>query len=305
MSVPVHARPRPAVRIPFRWLAVLPALFAVALFAVYPTGLLLAMAFFDVSAIGGVFRWDFVGLDNFGRAAGDEVFRAALWNTGAFVAVTTAAQVVLGTLLALLVGWSRGLSGVAKNVLLWPAVVAPVVVSVVWWLVLSGEFGALNRVLVAVGLPAQNWLASHSLALPALMLVDIWHWTPIVFIVVYAALRNVDEELLEAGRVDGASEPGLVRHIVLPLLRPAIAAAALLRVIMGLKVFDEMHLLTGGGPGLSTTVISIYIRDVFFGRFDMGYGAALGAAVVLCVGIAVALVVGLRRLPGGDGGGAL
>jgi multiple sugar transport system permease protein len=294
--VPVRVRPR--LRVPFRWLAVLPALFAVGLFAVYPTGLLFAMALFDISAIGGVFRWEFVGLDNVGRAIGDEVFRAALWNTGAFVVVTTAAQIVLGTGLAVLVGWSRVLSGVAKNVLLWPAVVAPVVVSVVWWLLLSGEFGAVNRILATVGLPTQNWLASHTLALPALMLVDVWHWTPLVFIVVYAALRNVDAELLEAGRVDGASEPRLVWHIVLPLLRPAIAAAALLRVIMGLKVFDEMHLLTGGGPGLSTTVISIYIRDVFFGRFDMGYGAALGAAVVVCGGIVIGAGAALRALAG-------
>jgi multiple sugar transport system permease protein len=184
----------------------------------------------------------------------------------------------------------------AKNVLLWPAVVAPVVVSVVWWLVLSGEFGTLNRMLAVAGMPAQNWLASHTYALPALALVDVWHWTPIVFIVVYAALRNVDEALLEAGRVDGASEARLIWHIVLPVLRPAIAAAGLLRVIMGLKVFDEMHLLTGGGPGLSTTVISIYIRDVFFGRFDMGYGAALGTTVVVCVGIVAAATAVVRGL---------
>jgi multiple sugar transport system permease protein len=284
------------VRIPFRWLAVLPALTAVAAFALYPTGLLIGMAFFDVSALGGVFRWDFVGLHNFQRAAGDSTFLTALRNTALFVAGTTAVQVVFGTVLALLVGWSRLLSGMAKNVLLWPAVVAPVVVSVVWWLVLSGEFGTLNRMLAVAGMPAQNWLASHTYALPALALVDVWHWTPIVFIVVYAALRNVDEALLEAGRVDGASEARLIWHIVLPVLRPAIAAAGLLRVIMGLKVFDEMHLLTGGGPGLSTTVISIYIRDVFFGRFDMGYGAALGTTVVVCVGIVAAATAVVRGL---------
>jgi multiple sugar transport system permease protein len=121
--------------------------------------------------------------------------------------------------------------------------------------------------------------------------LDIWHWTPLVFILVYSSLKGIDHDIIEAARVDGAPEARIYQHIVLPLLAPTIGAAALIRLTMGVKAFDEMYLLTHGGPGTATTLISLYIRDVFFDQLHLGYGAAISVLVVLAVAVAIALVL--------------
>lgn len=278
----------------FKVVAVLPLVAFMAVFALYPLVELVRMTFSTVDVQGGAFTWQFSGLANLSRVPDDPVFRVALWNTFLFIVVTTAGTIVIGVALALLVDRSRLLGGIARNVLVWPAIIAPVVVSVIWWLLLSPEFGLLNRVLTQLGLPTQGWLAEEHAALPAVMLVDIWHWTPIVFVLVYAALTAIDTSLYEAARIDGASEWQIVRHVVLPILAPAIVMTAVARVVMGVKVFDEMWLLTHGGPGISTTIVSIHIRGVFFDNVELGYGAALGLTVVVGI-LAVFLAVVLAR----------
>jgi len=242
---------------------------------------LVRMGFSTVSPSRGEFAWEFSGLDNFYTMLGDETFRVALRNTVVFVAAAVALQLIIGTFLAVLVERARYLSGLARNVLVWPAIITPVVISVTWWLILNSEFGVLNYVLDAVGLPHQSWLASTSWALPTLVVVDVWHWTPVVFLLVLAGLASIDQALYEAARVDGASEWRIFWRITLPLLAPTLAIAAMARAILGFKVFDEIFLLTNGGPGTSTEVVSTYVRDVFFEQFNMGYGAFLGITIVI------------------------
>jgi multiple sugar transport system permease protein len=267
----------------FKGAALLPLVLFLVVFAAYPLFELVRMAFSTVDVRGGAFTWQFSGLANLARVPEDGVFATALRNTVVFVAGTTVSTVLLGAGLALLVDRARLLGRVARNVFLWPAVIAPVVVSVIWWMLLSPEFGLLNRLLPLIGLQPQGWLADPDAALPAVMLVDVWHWTPIVFLLVYAALQAVDRNLYEAARIDGASEWQIVRRLTLPLLMPTVLAAAGVRVVMGVKVFDEMFLLTHGGPGVATTIVSIHIQKVFFDDVDLGYGAALGLTVVAAV----------------------
>jgi multiple sugar transport system permease protein len=280
----------------FRLLTVLPLLAFLAVFAVYPIVELVRMSVSDVRFANGAFLWSFAGTDNYARAAPDTTFRYSLLITAVFIAVTVIATVVLGTALAIIVHRSVLLAGIARNVLLWPALIAPVVVSVIWFLVLSPNVGSLNKVLGSLGLEPQGWLGRPAGAIGSIILVDVWHWTPLVFIIVYSALQAIDRELLEAARVDGASEPRVYQRIVLPLLAPTIAAAALIRLTMGAKAFDEMYLLTHGGPGTSTTLISLYIRNVFFDQLQLGYGAALSVIVIGAIGVAVALVMLGRKL---------
>jgi multiple sugar transport system permease protein len=251
------------------------------LFTLYPMFELVRMGFSTVNPSRGEFAWEFSGLDNFYTMLGDETFRVALRNTVVFVAAAVALQLVIGTFLAVLVERARYLSGLARNVLVWPAIITPVVISVTWWLILNSEFGVLNYVLEAVGMPHQSWLASTTWALPTLVVVDVWHWTPVVFLLVLAGLASIDQTLYEAARVDGASEWRIFWRITLPLLAPTLAIAAMARAILGFKVFDEIFLLTNGGPGTSTEVVSTYVRDVFFEQFNMGYGAFLGITIVL------------------------
>lgn len=285
----VPARPGRAVPW-FKYLSVAPlTLFFLGLVA-YPLGQLVWMAFGDVRLVAGDFRWRSVGLDNFERMLDDDIFKTSLWNSLVFVTSTTVLTVVFGGVLALATDWLGRTKQVAQNVLIWPAIVAPVVISVVWLLILSPQIGLLNRILVSLGLERQIWLGQSTGAMGSIIIADVWHWTPIVFLFVYTAMRGIDPHVLEAATVDGAGYLRTVRSIILPLIAPAILGVTAIRIIMGVKAFDEMYLLTFGGPGTATTVITIYLRSVFFDSFEYGYGAALSVTVVLLV-VAVLLLL--------------
>jgi multiple sugar transport system permease protein len=276
--------------------ALLPLAFFLVIFALYPVVQLVRMSLSDVNIVGGEFAWSGTGLSNYAAFADDDVGRYSFLITVVFIAVTVPATVVLGTALAILVHRSVWLAGFARNVLLWPTLIAPVVVSVIWWLILSPNFGTLNKVLESVGLPAQGWLGNPTGAIASIMVVDIWHWSPLVFILIYAAIQGIEPDLLEAAQMDGASEWQSYRHVVLPLLLPAIGAATLIRLTMGAKAFDEMYVLTQGGPGTATTLVSLYIRNVFFDQLDLGYGAAVSVLVIIAIGAVLALIALGRAL---------
>lgn len=280
----------------FRVLTLLPFLGFLLVLTAYPLFELVRMSVSDVRITDGAFVWSFTGTGNYTHAGTDATLHHSLLVTLAFIVVTVPVTVVLGTIFALLVDRSVLLAGIARNVLVWPALIVPVVVSVIWFLVLSPNVGMLNKLLASVGLGPQGWLGEPTGALASVMIVDVWHWTPLVFILVYSAVQGIDPHLIEAACVDGASGLRTYRHIVLPLLAPAIGAAALIRITMGAKTFDEMYLLTHGGPGTSTTLISLYIRDVFFDQLHLGYGAALSLIVIVAVGFVLALVYLGRRL---------
>ena len=129
--------------------------------------------------------------------------------------------------------------------------------------------------------------------MPSVVLVDLWHWTSFMFLIILAGLESMPQEVNEAARVDGASEFQILRYVTLPLLRPTLITAIMLRTIFAFKVFDEIFLLTSGGPGTATEVISLYIYKVFSGQFRLGYASflALGLSVIISV-----FVIFYRRL---------
>lgn len=285
--------------VPFRVAALLPLAVFLLVFAAFPMVQLVRMSVSDVDIVGGDFVWSPTGLSNYAEFPGDDIARYSFLITIVFIAVTVPTTVVLGTLLAVLVHRSTVLAGLARNVLLWPALIAPVVVSVIWWLILSPNFGTLNKVLESLGLPQQGWLGSPAGAVTSIIVVDVWHWTPLVFILIYAAVQGIEPDLIEAAQVDGANEWQVYRHIVVPLLVPAIVAASLIRLTMGAKAFDEMYVLTKGGPGTATTLVSLYIRNVFFDRLDLGYGAAISVLVIVAIAVALILIaIGRALRPG-------
>ncbi|WP_240760083.1 carbohydrate ABC transporter permease [Phytoactinopolyspora endophytica] len=281
----------------FKYLSVAPLVVLLVAFVGYPVFELIKTSLGRVRLEQGQFLWEFAGFDNFSRVFRDELFLTSLKNSAVFIVATVVLTLVFGIALALVVDRAAGrLQRVAQNILIWPAIVAPVVVSVVWLLILSPQIGLLNRILDSLGLPEQGWLGQPFGAMASVIAVDVWHWTPIVFLLVYTALRAIDSSVLEAALVDGATYWQTLRSIIFPILTPAIVGAAVIRIIMGVKVFDEMYLLTFGGPGTATTVISIYIRDVFFEDFNFGYGAALSVTVVMLVLAVFAVALGVRRI---------
>jgi multiple sugar transport system permease protein len=298
-GAPAPPRPRGARRPEdrrFRLLSLLPLVAFLLIFAAYPLVQLVQMSFSEVNIRGGEFVSRFAGFTNYASFFGDEIAEYSFVITALFIAVTVPATVILGLLLAILVHRSVLLVGFARSVLLWPALIAPVVVSVIWWLILTPNFGTLNKIFEAFGIPPQGWLGSPTGAVIAIMVVDIWHWTPLVFVLLYTAIQGVDPEILEAGRVDGANDRQLYWYIVLPQLAAAIGAAALIRLTMGAKAFDEMYVLTQGGPADATTLVSLYIRNVFFDQLELGYGAAVSIMVILAVAVALGLVALGRAL---------
>ena len=269
----------------FRLLAIVPLLLALLVLTLYPATQLLRMAVSDVALTSGGTIWSFVGLEHLGTLMQDRVAWIALQNTLIFTVVVVPVEGALGLLLAYLVSQVRVLGTFYKTVLIVPLLLPPIAIGALWRLMLDYNYGVINVMLARIGIAGPPWLADPALALPAVMFVDVWHWTSFMFLIFLAGVSSIPGELAEAAEVDGASPVQVFRHIVLPILKPTIVVALMMRTILAFKVFDVPYLLTGGGPGTATEMVNIYIEKVFFQQFRVGYGSMLTllAALVLSV----------------------
>lgn len=272
-----------------------PFILYLAIFAAYPFYRLVELSLSTVEVSNGKFVFDVAGFQNYLALLNEpSVWRTAGINV-VFMFGAVTGSMVAGILGAFLVDRSRYLGKLAQNVFIWPAVVTPVVVSVAWLLILHPTVGGLNKVLTTLGLPGQEVLNSETSALITVVLVDMWHWTPIVFLFVYTALKGLDTELLAAARVDGASEWQVRWHIALPLLLPTILGVTAVRLIQTTKAFDEVYVLTGGGPNGATELLSLEIRRLFFDQTEYGLASALSVVLILIVAIVALMAALLRR----------
>jgi multiple sugar transport system permease protein len=166
-----------------------------------------------------------------------------------------------------------------------------------WRLMYNPEFGIIGYLGEIIANVRLDMLGSTSTALLAVIIVDVWHWTPFMFLILLAGLEGLPEEVLEAAHVDGASSLQRVRFVILPMLWPAIVVAFVFRSIGAFKVFDQIYLLTSGGPGVSTEVLSLYVYKVFFQQNELGYGAliALVTIAIVCSYLAVFWISQRRR----------
>lgn len=229
---------------------------------------------------GEAARWS---LSNFARLASDKFFLEALAHTFIYAVVALTFEFLLGLGLAIML--DRPLRGrsLFRSALLIPMMLPPVVVGVVWRLMLNPDFGAINGTLKSAGIPTESltWTASPLLALASVIAVDIWQWTPFMFLVLLAGLQAIPQEPYEAAIVDGSSAWQTFCHVTLPLLKPAILIALLLRTMDLLRVFDQIFILTEGGPGFSTETVSLYIYRTAFRFSDFGYAAAMSFVLLL------------------------
>ena len=224
-------------------------------------------------------RW--VGLDNFIRLlTRDPQFLTSAMNTAIVVVGTVVIQTVLGVAVALLLDQKLKLTGLATTLLLIPLALAPAVVGLLFSSLLSGSLGPINYWLEAIGLPAPSWLGDARWALPSVILVDTWQWTPFMILLTLAGLRSLPQEPIEAAVVDGASSWQRFRYVKLPMLLPVLTVAVLLRAIDSFKTFDLVFLLTFGGPGTATTTMSFYGYKVGLQAFDIGRASAIAFLMV-------------------------
>lgn len=269
--------------------ALLPFVIFLAIFAIYPLYEMFRLSFMRTEIFNGEFLSEFTGLDNFRKIPDDPQAINAIKVTLLFSLLCVIFTIILGIAGAIMVQSSKIFKNWARNIFVWPAVVAPVVVSVMWLLILDPTVGLINKILQSLGQQPQIWLDSKTGAFISVVVVDVWHWTPVVFLFIYAGLNGINQEIIEAARVDGASERQIVRRIILPILLPTIAVIALLRTIMSIKAFDEMYLLTKGGPEGATSLISLHIRKIFVEVLDFGYASALSLCIVAVLALTVAL----------------
>jgi len=290
-------RERPADRW-FRWGTLAPAVVVLVVLTAWPILNLLWMSLNTIEFSRAGASFTFTPVENFRRLAGDQLFRISLWVTLLFVIASVTIEMVLGFLLALVVsGVGRG-KGLIRTLMILPILVPPVAIGSMWKLMYNYDFGILNQAAALVGLGPIGWLSNTSLALWSVVIVDVWHWTPLVFLILFAGVEGLPREVIEAARVDGATTGQIVRRIIIPLMAPAIAVAFVFRSILAFKVFDQIFLLTSGGPGTATEVVSLRLYHVFFKENDLGYGALLSVVVILCVVAFLASAGGLARRVG-------
>jgi multiple sugar transport system permease protein len=215
----------------------------------------------------------------------DPLFWNSFLLTLKFVVVAVAMEFVIGFALALLIFKYVVRQRLLTTLLLIPMMLAPVAVGLIWRLLLQGDFGMVIYYLRSVGLLAQNAavLSQPDLVFPAIVAIDIWQWTPFVTLVMLAGLMSLPRSPFEAAMMDGAGPRRIFLDVMLPLLRPIIALVLLLRGIDAFKEFDKVFIMTGGGPGTLTELVSIYAYRVNFRNWDLGYGAAVAFMVYLVV----------------------
>lgn len=267
----------------FRHWSLLPAVLVFAVLTGYPVVNLLRMSVSTVEFRGGSEVWSFTPGQNWSALLTDPGLAATVVNTLVFVAGAVIAEMLLGLGLALLVGSMMRGKGLMRTIMIVPILVPPVAIGSMFKLMYNHDFGLFNQALAVFGLGPVSWLGSPSLALWSVVLVDIWHWVPFVFLILFAAVEGIPPDLLEAAHVDGASRAQTIRLIVLPLLRPAIVVAFLFRAILAFKVFDEVFLLTSGGPGTATELVNLHLYKVFFEQNRLGYGALLSLAIIAAI----------------------
>jgi len=236
-------------------------------------------------------------LGNFARLLSDNFFLTAMAHTFVYAVAALTCEFLLGLGLALLLNSQIRGRGLFRAALLVPMMLPSVVAGVVWRLLLNPNFGAVNGTLKQIGIDTEplTWTASPSLAMLSVIAVDVWQWTPFVFLVLLAGLQAIPQEPYEAALIDGSSRWQTFRHVTLPLLKPAILIVLLLRTMDLLRVFDQIFILTEGGPGFATETISLYIYRAAFRFFDFGYAAAMSFVLLALTNVISAVYIRLLQ----------
>jgi len=230
---------------------------------------------------------------NFTRLFADNFFWTAMAHTFVYAAAALTCEFLLGLGLALLLNKPiRGRRFIRASLLV-PMMLPTVVVGVVWRLMLNPNFGAINGTLKQFGIDTESltWTASPKLAMLSVIAVDVWQWTPFVFLVLLAGLQAIPQEPYEAALIDGSSPWQTFWHVMLPLLKPSILIVLLLRTMDLLRVFDQIFILTEGGPGFATETISLYIYRAAFRFFDFGYAAAMSFVLLALTNVISAIYI--------------
>lgn len=255
-------------------LMVIPLLVVIAIFFVYPLTQIFYLSFYEYTPL---VEKKFLGFGAYARVLSDEVFIATILRSLIFVGVTVGANLMIGMGFALLT--YKEVPGVKllRTILIIPMLFIPAASAITWSLLYNEQIGLINHFLKAIGIRPREWLAHGSTAFPAVMVADIWGWLPFVYLILLAGLQSLPTECFEAADIDGASAWQKFWHVTLPMMEPIIAIATILKSLDAFRTFVYMWVMTRGGPGDSTQVLSTLIFSKAFRLFKYGSGSTMAA----------------------------
>jgi multiple sugar transport system permease protein len=268
----------------FFWILLSPALTVLAAVTLLPFLFLFSTSLTPLNLARPATWWDFSApLANFAELLSDHRFLDSLGVQFRLSVFTVGFQLLLGLGAAILLNRRSRFLEAIRALFIIPMVLPPIVVAIMWKVLFTPDISVLNWALGVLGLPQPAWLADPFLALPAIIIADIWEWFPFTLLMLLAALQMIPAEPLEAARIDGAGSWQVFRHVVLPLLRPAIVVTVLFRLIESVKAFPLIFVMTGGGPGTVTEATNYYAFLQGFNYSLIGYSAAISVVVLVSV----------------------
>ena len=263
------------------YLFIAPVIILFGIFRVIPSIQTLLYSFYKVELLKG--RFTFIGLENFYSLLTDETFRKATINTMTYVVAIVPLSAFLGLLLAVLFNAKFHLKEFFKAVYFSPMVTSTVAAAMVWWWMYNPQFGIFNVLLKLIGVPEQPWLMSSRMALPSIIIFSVWKNLGYNMIVYLAGLQAIPPQFYEAATIDGASVLKRFRHVTIPLLAPTTTFIIIYDSILAFQVFDQIFVLTGGGPAGSTNVVVLDLYRQAFERYNFGYAAAEAMVLFLFI----------------------
>ncbi len=264
---------------PYMFLAPAALVLAVALF--YPICYMIYASFLDWNPSQRIGEAEFVGIRNYVKLFGDPNFRESLWVTLKFAGIVVTLEMIIGVGLALLLDRNiRGMS-VLRTLFILPMMIAPIVVGLMWRYMYHPTVGIFNKTLTGLGFDSVPWLSDGSWAFASVIIADIWQWTPFIFILSLAALQSLPSSAIEASKIDGATGWQQIVYIKLPLMLPVLIVTLLLRLIDSFKVLEVILVMTNGGPGLSTEILSLRINRTASEFRELGEAAAMSNLLLI------------------------
>ena len=270
------------MREPVRHLFIWPAVLIVLLVTLFPLVYSLTISFQTMRLVPPT-PPRFVGLDNYANLLSELRFWQVLGNTSLIVGVSVVLQYVIGFALALALYANIPGERLFRVSFLFPMLMAPVAVALIWRMLLHSTIGPVNEFFTALGFPNLPFLTNTMMAKFSIIIVEVWQWTPFVMLLMLAGLQSLPNSIYEAARLDDASPWQQFWGITFPLLLPLSAAVVFIRMIEGFKLIDTVFVLTGGGPGISTETLTLYAYQEGLKKFNLGYTSALSFTFLIAV----------------------
>jgi multiple sugar transport system permease protein len=265
------------------YMFLLPALFVILLAMLFPVIYGLGLSFFEWALRDIQVAPTFRGLANYVELFKSENFHTNIRVTLVFTITVTVTEILVGLILALLLEAKMTGLRVFRTIFVLPIMIAPVVVGVVWRYLYDPSFGMINYILSVLGIEARMWLSEPSLALPSIIIADIWQWTPFVFLLLLAGLQGVPKDLMEAGMIDGTNYFQNLWHIKIPVIQSIIIVTAALRLIDAFRSLVVVYIMTFGGPGKSTELLSLAIYKTAFISQRLGLASAIAVVLLIII----------------------